>query len=352
MRSQTILAFVVLLAIPGAASARWVKGSTSPSLGPLVANPVLPQLYLSDLATQELAIVDSRTEEIIGRYPVADRVWDLAVSLDGSKVAVASGPVVGILDTRTRVYQDHPLPLGVKGSAVTVAFHRTGALFVGVNTARAGFSPSTVIYVFDPEIRTALTSFHDPTSPHNFYFPLVRTDASGHRLFLGERGLSRSPIYLWDVEDAATPKFLSQLSVFLTPIANLQDMVVSTDPARLFVASGSPYGLLVYPTPSFEEGQFWPTGPYPVAVALSAKRHTVFLAPGDNSDNDLLYEFDAASGELFATYALNDENPPYSSSSQQGLALAGGHTKIFVVHGHPQSGIEKLQVVDLSPRMP
>ncbi|MEP7010690.1 MAG: hypothetical protein ABJC13_10235 [Acidobacteriota bacterium] len=351
MRRGATLAFVILLSIPAAVSARWVKGSTSQSLGPLVANPVLPELYLSDLAAQQLAVVDSRTEEVTARYAVADRVWDLAVSLDGSRVAVAAGPFVGILNTQTRVYRDYPLPLGVKGSVVSIAFHRSGALFVGVNTNKPGFSPSTLIYVFDPEIQTVLTSFHDPTSPHPFYFPLLRTDESGSRLFLGERGLSISPIYLWDVEYAAAPIFLSQLSVFVTSIANLQDMVVSTDPARLFVASGAPYGLLVYPTPSFENGQLWSTGPYPTAVALSTKRRTVFLAPGNDSSNDLLYEFDAESGVVFAVYAPDDETPQYSYTSQQGLALAGAHNKIFVVHGNSQVGIEKLQVIDLFPRV-
>ena len=125
-------------------------------------------------------------------------------------------------------------------------------------------------------------------------------------------------------------------------------MAVATDPARLFVASGAPYGLLVYPTPSFENGQFWPAGPYPAAVAVSPQRRTVFLAPA-NPYADLLYEFDAESGEVVATYPLDDETY-LAQTSQQGLALAGSHTKIFVVHGLSQSGIERLQVVDLYPR--
>lgn len=354
MRRAATLAFVVLLAIPAAGSARWVKGSTSSSLGPLVANPILPQLYLSDLAAQQLAVVDGRTEEVTARYAVAGRVWDLAVSLDGSRVAVAAGPFVGILNTQTRVYRNYPLPRGIQGSVISVAFHRSGALFVAANKNPPGFSPSTLVYAFDPEIQTTLTSFHNPTSPHSFYFPLIRTDASGNRLYLGERALSNSPLYLWDIENPAAPIFLSELSAVFTSIANLQDMVVSTNPPRLFVASGAPYGLLVYPTPSFENGQLWSTGPYPAAVALSNKRRTVFLAPSNNSSNDLLYEFDAMSGEIFAVYPLDDELPPpvSSLSGEQGLALAGSHTKIFVVHGSSQFGTEKLQVVDLYPRKP
>jgi len=347
MRCAATLVCAALVASGCSHENRWVKGSESTELGPIVGSPTLPELYLADLGTQQLAVIDSRREEVVARYTVAGRIGDLAVNLDGSLVGVAAGSVIGILNTRSRRYSEHRLPFGLSGSVVSIAFHASNALFVAVNENPPGISPSTRVFVLGPLMTTVLTSFGEPTGIHSYYFPLLRTDNSGTHLYIGERGLSGlSLLFHWNVENAAAPVFVSRQRD--SDLNFLKDMAVSTDSAHLFVASFSPDGLQAYLTPALSTMNLWPAEPDAVAVAVSAKRRTVFLAPA-YPPSDLLYEFDDRRGEIVAKYTLRDDKTEFAETSERGVALADTK-KVFVVYGRPpldESCKERVKVVDL-----
>lgn len=85
----------------------------------VILNKDESRLYVAGGRSNEVIVLDTAKMEIIGKIPVGDRVWGLAMSRDGSKVVSTNGASnnVSIIDTATnkvvKTIETGELPWGV-----------------------------------------------------------------------------------------------------------------------------------------------------------------------------------------------------------------------------------------------
>jgi hypothetical protein len=346
------LAVSILAADPAAAGNRWIDDTLSTDLGVLIGDPFRPRVYLADNGAGELVVVDTESEEVVARFPVSSPIRDLAIDKTGDRVVAGADHSLCILDLPDLTYREVPLPPGADvGRVVSVAFHGSGRLFVGINDNPPGNSPDVRVHVLDREAKESLGSFGTPTTPsHDFYFPLLRTDAAGEVLYLAERGLSSVTVWVLDVaRSPVSPDPLGDNVLGLDLGANLRDFTVAPYRSEIYLAAGNPAGIQTAAVPDLGHSTLLPTGFFPAAVALDGRGESLLAVTGAA---DRLYQYEVAFGSPVDEHPLDGE-VSFPEPGVQGLVLDLTGSKAFLVHGsrHPVAH-RKLQVVDVPRSLP
>lgn len=345
-RAPIVLAAIVSVAFTGTlrSETRSIADSLSSDLGSIVADPVRPRMYLLDRGTDELVVLDSNREDVLRRFPLSSPVRDLAIDKSRQRLVVAAEHTLGVLDLSSLSYSESPVPSGVIGRLMSIAFHSSGALFAGANRNPPGWSPSVEVFVLSPDVTEVVGSFRRVGQPHYFYYPLLRTDATGNVLLVLEQYLSRSAPYALDVTHPVHPSLIGGSNTSVG--ANCRDLAISQDRPEIYVACGYPYGLVVVEPFEAAEPALLPTGPYPTAVTVGPTGESLMLGPS-SVYNDFLYQFSATTRQLIARYPLTDETTG-DVTEQKGLALDRTGRKAFVVRGSSWHDRYYVQVVDVA----
>jgi YVTN family beta-propeller protein len=298
--------------------ARWVAGTQSQEILSIVADPIRDRIYYGDGERNQVVVVDTRTESVINRVQVFGKPFELDISKDGMKLAVASNSLA-IVDLDTLEVTELPVGKPVTG----VAFDHAGQLYVVTSEYRGQ------VYKIDSHTGGILLSFGaGPLLSWPLYQnAIVETDNPGTSLYVGERGLSPASLYKFDIS-GASPIFLAEDDHGAIG-SNLQDFGIHPNGERIYMACGAPYEIQEILASTIDRVNGLATGPYPAAVAIDPSGLIVYAAA---HTQNVLFKFDVVTRVLLGKETLlssgsNDE--PLA----RGLAVARTGEKIFVVHG-------------------
>jgi YVTN family beta-propeller protein len=325
-----LLAFVMTCLFAGSAlsDVRWVNGTEAEELLCIMADPIRDRIYYGNGDTNQVVIIDTNTETLIGSIPVAGKPLMLDISKDGKKMAVAHWGL-SIIDLDTlQVTQ-----LSVDKEIVDVAFDHSGQLYATTSdyegyVLKINSATGNILLSFgtDPELQNPIYSS-----------AMVETDKTGEFLYLGEGGVS---LYKFDIR-GNTPIFLAENEGSLG--SNLKQIAIHPSGEVIYLACGYPYEIQEIDAETMNRINGLPTGAYPTAVALD-RCGTVAYACA-NSQN-YLFKFDLSTKvllnkELLLFELSNDDPQP------RGIAVDRTDTKVFIIHGetHPSYKHMKIQVV-------
>jgi YVTN family beta-propeller protein len=328
-----LLAFVMTCLFAGSAlsDVRWVNGTEAEELLCIMADPIRDRIYYGNGDTNQVVIIDTNTETLIGSIQVAGKPLMLDISKDGKKMAVAHR-VLSIIDLDTlQVTQ-----LSVGKEIVDVAFDHSGQLYATTSDSRGQ------IHMIDSATGNILLSFGtDPDLQNPIYSrAMVETDKTGEFLYLGERGLSPISLYRFDIR-GSTPIYLAEDDHGALG-SNLKQIAIHPSGEMLYLACGAPYEIQEIDAATLDRINALPTGAYPTAVALNPSG-TVAYACADTQD--YLFKFDLSTKVLLNKEPLLSEYPN-SDPQPRGIAVDRTGSKIFIIHGEAYvSKHMKIQVV-------
>ena len=326
---------------PASAGNRWIDGSAGNNLDEIIRDPIRNKIYVLDNGTAELVVINTETEKITKRIPIAagGNVTDIALSKDNQWMGIASGEYatfVNLNNGNTHEYSHPDLAY-----IVSIAFDYNGDVFiVGMEP---GYGNRSLIYHLEWPTGNVMNQFGVASDlSSKVYKGLMRTDNTGTMLYVGERGLSPLSITKIDVS-TPTPVFVAEDNHGELG-SNLKDIVISPRYDEIYVASGAPYGIQVVDSNTISFIALLDTGAYPGGVDINVPGDAIYGIPHSPYNNNM-YKFDAQSRELIETYELLDEWY-YTSPADRGIAVGRFGFKTFIVSEDYAMSEMKIQVVD------
>lgn len=176
--------------------ADWLPGTDSAALKAILGDDLRDRIYYGDAANDELVIIDSVSGRVARRLPMNSRFDELAISKDGSILAVAGGDLV-VMDLDSLI----PRKMDTNLDTQSVAFDHRGQLFISTTE---GFDD---IYHYDPDTESIITSFglsHDLST--SWSPDILQTDSQGTILLAA---IDSGALFKFDVS-GATPVFMAE----------------------------------------------------------------------------------------------------------------------------------------------
>jgi hypothetical protein len=165
------------------------------------------------------------------------------------------------------------------------------------------------------------------TYSKTFYCPIFATSPTDPNvLVVGEEGLSPTTVYRYDV--STDPPTLAVEKWNAAGASNLSELAVTPDGTKILLASGSPYHIPELRLSDLEAtGLQYPTGPYPVAVDVTAAG-SGYVAGGVYAPyDDDVYVFPSGSATPVQTF----ERSSTGDLAESGLAFGPSAYKLFAV---------------------
>jgi DNA-binding beta-propeller fold protein YncE len=156
--------------------------------------------------------------------------------------------------------------------------------------------------------------------------PLLATAPKSNLLLAGVTGLSPASLYSYS-QDASGALTLGAQSAWGIIGSDLEDLALTPDGAKVYVATKSPYYIKVYSGKELTPSGLLQPMPYPVAAAVTSKGDRLAAAGVGYNEPDV-FLFKTADGTLLA--------PPTETSSwlqPRGLAWSPNGKRLFGVVG-------------------
>jgi len=342
--SILVIAVSFWRADPAHAGARWIEDTLSTDLRKVVSDEVRDRVYVADVGSSEIIILDSVNESVLARIPVPPPLFDLTLSKDGRYLLASAGSVIVRMDRDLLVAETFPLPPGVP---------RLLALAVDASGNVIGLGFRTHAFIIDLDGGQVLSEFG--WGLHSFDFPLaiVETDRSGRTLWIVTTSLNPSSVWQFDVSDPLAAVELGRGDRTVGSFA--RDFVVSPNRDELYIAPGNPYGIQCFDTTALTvSDQIIPDvfigGP--PAVALDRSGESLFFSVSSVYTPDRVFHYRVADRVLLAEYPL-EARTHNGLTRSRGLALERRGRKLFVAHGSDSqfSRRSQVQVVDVGRRV-
>lgn len=291
------------------------------SVAHLVADPLRPRVYASVPSINSIAVIDTTSLQVVKTVFIGSEPQGMAISADGTKLWVANSgstvSAIGVIDLESLT----TLPsLSAPNSPAAVVEGSDGRLYASYGSQWAG------IMAIDTKTDTFLGSVE------NIYGgAILAISPDRNTLFAGDRGLSPSTLYKFDV---STPTArLAQQSDFNRVGENGEDLKISHDGSFLLYANGAgngaggPYTTSKIPTSDLNgyDGVFV-VGAYPGPTAISNDDSIVYEVADAQGRIDV---FDANTFTLLATIPLGS-NPNDNGYDAMDLAVDNTGGLLFV----------------------
>lgn len=269
------------------------------------------QILVTNLAGQQVATIDGQ-----------DGVTGIALSPDGKTLyaADAFSHAVTAIDTAT-LQQAASYPLGDGNTPADVAV-QSGKVWVSYDTGTVGESA-----IGDIDLSATSPAFQTQAAMGGWYAaPQLAADPQDTGVLVAvEPGMSPASVASYNV--ATDPATVTAPSTSLQNCDNEQDVAVAPGGAQFVLACGAPYDHYRYRTADLSVAGFYPTSPYPNAVAIDADGTVAAGTQNDPSDPDL-YVFNSDAGTPLNTFSLNSSG---DDLMPRGLAWAADGSQVFAV---------------------
>ncbi len=237
------------------------------------------------------------------------------LAIDGSTLYVARCGW-GVIDTID-------LTTLTKTGSITAA--AGGTCDIGIAGGRVWFSTD---YQWGTLTSVTLATPHVTASYGSYYGAVFATAADAPNLLVvGEAGQSPTYTYAFDTSGGGlTP---TGSSMDLGGAANLGQMSLTSDGAKMYMASGSPYQGQAFALPGFAAAGVYPTAPYPTAIAVTAVGSHVAVGE-DGIYNPDVWLFASDSSTPMWKYDFNSTS---DTVYQGGIGFTPDESALFVLSG-------------------
>lgn len=336
------------------AESRWIDSTNSTHLSLIIRDEIRDRIYLADSGDSKLVIIDSQSEAVIRRISLSGQITDMAISKDGSRLAVASAGNIIMVDLNTLRAGKINLPKELKGLIASVAFDQNRHMLClkASSNLKTNFVWS-LIYHLTASGDTLINKFGIGSNLNeSVYCGIIKTDITGKKLYVADRWRRPLIIHKIDITNPKKPVFLAKNQDGELG-GNLRDFTISPRYDEVYLASGSPYGIQVVNSSTLRFITMLETGQYPCGVDVSRYGDKIYGIPEDNGKNNDAYEFNAKDRTLLESYQLLSEVDK-GAARARGIAVDRFSEKAFVVHGRDEydesnkTGQMKVQVVDVS----
>ena len=318
-----------LLAVSGpvaAASAQAATSTTLPitSFYQIVADTVHGHLFISQgtKSAENQILVTNLAGQQVATIDGQDGVTGIALSSDGKTLyaADAFSHAVTAIDTTT-LQQTASYPLGDGNTPADVAV-QSGKVWVSYDTGTVGQSA-----IGDIDLSATSPAFEPQAAMGGWYAaPQLAADPQDTGVLVAaEPGSSPTSVASYNV--TADPVTVTAPPTSLQNCDNERDVAVAPGGAQFVLACGSPYDHYRYRTADLSVAGFYPTSPYPNAVAIDADG-TVAAGTQNGPTNPDLYVFKADAGTPLNTFPLNSSG---DDLMPRGLAWAADGSQVFAV---------------------
>jgi len=222
----------------------------------MVVDPVGPYVFVAEKTTNRVAVVDINSESIVQSILAGPSPGALALDSANHRLYVANrtASYVSIVDlTAGEVLDTIPLT-GPSQYPVDLALGRPERLYVACYDT-ADYPQWCTLHIVDTNLRQDL----NPSALSNIYYPLLEISPDRTALFIGQRGLS--PAYL-SRGDVTTDTITTTSAPWGSIGSNLNDMALSPDGSRIYLACGAPYFVQALNPLSLGAVGSFSTGPY------------------------------------------------------------------------------------------
>ncbi len=165
------------------------------------------------------------------------------------------------------------------------------------------------------------------------YCPTFATSPGNTNLLAaGDMGISPTTLYIFDVS-ADTPTLVSSVR---DPggAGNLRDLAFMPDASRLLSASGAPYMVQSFLSSDLSLAATYPTGPYPIAVAVTSDGAYVAAGADASYDKDV-FVFPAASTTPVRSWDFSSTGKKLVAG---GLAFSPNAGRLFATSTNDATG--------------
>ena len=194
---------------------------------------------------------------------------------------------------------------------------------------------------------TGLTAAPGITGFSTFPALLAAGGSASHLLALADRTVSPPNIAVYDVS-GASPTLVKQIHADGS-VSDVSSMTFTPGGANLLLATGAPYYILSLATTTLLPSGQYPTGPYPIAVAVTADGK--FVAGGVNpSSADDVFVYPSGSTTPVRTWNIGTSNTAYPLTAAS-LAFSPDASRLFAVTQDAATGHLVFDVLD-QPTIP
>lgn len=167
------------------------------------------------------------------------------------------------------------------------------------------------------------TDVTDQTTLPGYCPTFATTPGDTDLLAVGDMGLSPTTLYVFDVS-TATPTLVKSV---WNPgnSGNLRSLAFSPDASRVLMATGAPYYIQSFVTSDLTLAGTYPTGPYPIAVTMSADGAYVAAGADASYDTDI-FVFPAGDTTAIRSWDLNSTSKELVPG---GLAFSPDGSRLF-----------------------
>lgn len=302
--------------------------------GDVVVDAAHEQVFVSSGPSGSAVTVydfDGRVKETITGAPGAS-----AMVLEGSRlyVLLTNNPAVHVIDTATLTKTEtFTVPLANPRTDMAMA---GGKLWFGTGECEQWNGKLTSL---DPATGTVAT-YDGPTNGDFFCTDVAAAPNDPDTLVAYDLALSPPTLYKYDVTTGAVEIARRRLESSAEP----KDVAFSADGSTLLVAAGFPYEIQALGAGDFAKIGSYPTGPYPVAVAVSPDGDSV-AAGVDSATGPDVVVFDRAG----AARTMEVDFEGASRVLPGGLAFAPDGGRVFAVTGPASSPVLRISEMDLAP---
>lgn len=283
----------------------------------MVVDPVGPYVFVAEKTTNRVAVVDINSESIVQSILAGPSPGALALDSANHRLYVANrtASYISIVDlTAGEVLDTIPLT-GPSQYPVDLALGRPERLYVACYDT-ADYPQWCTLHIVDTNLRQDLY----PSALSNIYYPLLAISPDRTALFIGQRGLSPASLSRADV----TTDTITITSAPWNSIgSDLNDMALSPDGIRIYLACGAPYYVQALNALSLGAVGSFSTGAYPRSVAVSPDGWTVFATHSQR-------HADVFSAASFAQTATLPTNPAEPDPSRDFIRVSSDGTRLLV----------------------
>ena len=265
------------------------------SVSKFLHHPTLPVLYASVPGENTVVVIDSESLAVTNTIPIGLKPQGMALSLDGTRLYVATGGSadVAVYDT---VNGQVLTPLPVSSAPADVAAGYDGRLWVRQGERISEIDAATGA-VTGPYLHTY--GYLEGLPSVTVYWGSLAMSPDRRTLYYGNGGLSPATLYKLDVTDT-DPALIKQIG----PGSNGQDLEISRDGEYICYAcgSGNGYGYTIFKLRTSDLGHDleFNTGPYPREVTFGPEGDYVY-AVHTSGEIDMFHAQTGIHLDTFAT---------------------------------------------------
>jgi len=300
----------------------------------MVVDPDSPLVYVADKANNRVAVVDLDSESIVQTIPCGSSPIALALDAENGRLYVANRTAahISIIDIVAGTVIDTISLGGECNYPIDIALGRPGRLYA-TGSRESGSAQWCKLHIVDTALRSDINS----NAVSAMYNPALEISPDHCKLYIGERGLSPAGLLRADV---STDTITTVEVPFAAIGSNLQDMTVSPDGQRIYVACGWPYFVQTLETSTLTALGSFDTGPYPRAVAVSPDGSTLLASHGEK-------HVDVFSAASFVHRAVVATDPTEPEPAANLMRVSSDGSRLLVVGAAPYGPAEKLQIIPI-----